>query len=65
LIPIVIEYETAQPVRLTFDRGINQVTGLRLYLLRSGLFDVPDDMAARMLELLRGRPAGIAPLPGG
>ena len=46
LIPMVVKYETAQPVWLTFERGLNQTTGLHLYMLRSGLEDIPDDMAA-------------------
>jgi hypothetical protein len=63
LIPIVIEYETAQPVRLTFERGLNQVTGLHIHMLRSGLEDIPDDMATKIVEILRWQPRGVAPLP--
>jgi hypothetical protein len=63
LIPMVVEYETAQPVWLTFERGLNQATGLHLYMLRSGLTDVPDGMAAKIRGALRRRPRGLAPLP--
>jgi hypothetical protein len=63
IIPIVVVYETAEPVQLTFERGLNQATGLHLYMLRSGLTDVPEDMATGILKVLRRRPSGAAPLP--
>jgi hypothetical protein len=63
LIPIAVKYETTQPVRLTFERGRNQATGLHVYMLRSGLEDISDDMAKGILEILWQRPKGVAPLP--
>jgi hypothetical protein len=63
VIPMVVEYETTQPVRLTFQRGLNRETGIQLHMLRSGLTDIQENVAANLLMMLRQRPRGAAPLP--